>query len=146
MLLSFRLDTAGVRQVLKSTEVRQMVNAAALDIQVRVRAKLPPGTRVTIDEYTTDRDAAAVVIEDYQTAGLQARDGVLACSYPCCGPASGRSSRSIRWPPPATGSSRSPAHSPRSTARSPPSPRRLARETATRAPRPRSTTACPSGL
>ena len=77
MLKSLRLDTRGVRAVLKSTEVRTMVNAAALDIKVRVAAKIPPGTKVTIDEYTTDRDAAAVVIEDIQAMAWQARDGVL---------------------------------------------------------------------
>lgn len=76
-LQSFRLDSAGIRKVLKSTEVRAAVNQIALDIKVRVAAKVPPGTTVTIDEYTTDRDAAAVVIEDYRAAGWQARDGVL---------------------------------------------------------------------
>lgn len=77
MLESFRLDAAGVRKVLKYPTVRAAVNQVALDIKVRVRAKVPPGTRVTIDEYTTDRDAAAVVIEDVHAAAWQARDGVL---------------------------------------------------------------------
>lgn len=77
MLQSFRLDTRGVREVLKSDEVRQMVDAAALQIQVRVRAKVPQGTTVRVDRYTTDRDSAAVVIADVQAMAWQARDGVL---------------------------------------------------------------------
>lgn len=76
-LQSFRLDSAGVRAVLKYPTVRAMVNQVALDIKVRVAAKVPAGTKITIDEYTTDRDAAAVVIEDVQAAAWQARDGVL---------------------------------------------------------------------
>jgi hypothetical protein len=77
MLTGLRLDRRGVREVLLSEETRAMVNAAAVDIQVRVRATLPPGTTVTIEPYTTDRDAAAVTIADVRGLGWQARDGVL---------------------------------------------------------------------
>lgn len=77
MLQSFRLDASGVREVLKSDEVRQMVDEAALQIQVRVRAKVPQGTTVRVDKYTTDRGAASVVIADVQGMAWQARDGVL---------------------------------------------------------------------
>ncbi|NJP42272.1 hypothetical protein [Actinacidiphila epipremni] len=77
MLERLELDTRGVREVLKSAEMRQMVNGAALDIQVRVRAKVPPGTRVVLHPYTTDRDAAAVTVEDVRAMAWQARSGIL---------------------------------------------------------------------
>jgi len=77
VLQSFRLDHQGVREILRGDEVRQMVDDVALNIQVRVRAHLPPGTTVRVDKYTTDRGAAAVVIADRQGMAWQARDGVL---------------------------------------------------------------------
>ncbi|MFE2600110.1 hypothetical protein ACFXCZ_27085 [Streptomyces sp. NPDC059396] len=54
-----------------------MVDGAAVDIQARVRAKLPPGTPVTVKKYTTDRGAASVTIADVRGMAWQARDGVL---------------------------------------------------------------------
>lgn len=77
MLQSFRLDTRGVREVLRSPEVRAMVDGVALNVQTRVRARVPPGTRVSVKRYTTDRDAASVTIEDVRAMAWQARDGVL---------------------------------------------------------------------
>jgi hypothetical protein len=77
VLQSFRLDSRGVREVLKGDEVRQMVDDVALNIQVRVRARVPTGTTVKVEKYTTDRGAAAVVIADRQAMAWQARDGVL---------------------------------------------------------------------
>ena len=72
-----RLDRRGIAEILRSEPVQQMVNAAALDIQMRVRAKLPPGARVLLEPYTTDRAAAAVVIADVRGMAWQARDGVF---------------------------------------------------------------------
>ncbi|MFI6032953.1 hypothetical protein ACIBBD_01985 [Streptomyces sp. NPDC051315] len=77
MLVDFRLDAAGVREVLRSDEVRQMVDQAAEDVRARIRAKLPPGTSVTLRTYTTDRGAASVTIAHVQGMGWQARDGVI---------------------------------------------------------------------
>jgi hypothetical protein len=77
MLVSFQLDRQGVREVLKSPEVRAMVDEVALGVQVRVRAMLPPGTPVRVTRYTTDRDAASVTIADVRGMAWQARDGVL---------------------------------------------------------------------
>jgi hypothetical protein len=77
MLERLQLDRAGIREVLQSPEVRQMVNGAVIDIKSRVRARLPPGTQVNHREYTTDRDAASITIADVRGMAWQARDGVL---------------------------------------------------------------------
>lgn len=77
MLQSFQLDRRGVREVLQSPEVRAMVDEVALNLQVRVRAALPPGTQVRVKRYTSDRDAASVTIADVRGMAWQARDGVL---------------------------------------------------------------------
>lgn len=77
MLGDFRLDRRGVREVLRGEAVRSMVDDAALQIQVRVRAKVPQGTEVRVDKYTTDRSAAAVVVAHVQAMAWQARDGIL---------------------------------------------------------------------
>ena len=77
MLQSFRLDSRGVREVLRGEEVRQMVDGAAQDVRARVRAKLPAGTPVELRKYTTDRGAASVTIAHARGMGWQARDGVI---------------------------------------------------------------------
>jgi hypothetical protein len=77
MLKSFRLDARGVRKILRSPEVRQMVDGVAIDVMSRVRAKVPPGTPVTIRAYTTDRGAASITVADIRAMTWQARDGIL---------------------------------------------------------------------
>ncbi|MFE5853541.1 hypothetical protein ACFQ61_10055 [Streptomyces sp. NPDC056500] len=77
MLERLELDSAGIRAFLAGDKVRAMVDGAAEDIRARVRAKVPPGTRVTIKAYTTDRGAASVTIADVRGMAWQARDGVL---------------------------------------------------------------------
>jgi hypothetical protein len=77
VLEKFELDIRGIREVLRSDGVRQMVDGAAEDIRARVRAKLPPGTPVQIRAYTTDRGAASVTIAHARGMGWQARDGVF---------------------------------------------------------------------
>lgn len=77
MLVRLQLDRAGIREFLRSEEVRRMVDGAVVDIKSRVRAKLPPGTPVTVKEYTTDRGAASITIADVRGMAWQARDGVL---------------------------------------------------------------------
>lgn len=77
MLERLELDTRGIREVLRSPEVRQMVDGVATDVQARVRARLPPGTPVRVRAYTTDRGAASVTIADVRGMAWQARDGVL---------------------------------------------------------------------
>lgn len=76
-LISFRLDRAGIREVLQSSEVRQLIDSTAGEVAANVRALLPAGTTVDVASYTTDRAAAAVTIADVRGMGWQARDGVL---------------------------------------------------------------------
>ncbi|MEU1506431.1 hypothetical protein [Kitasatospora sp. NPDC005748] len=73
----FRLDSAGVREVLRSPEVKQMVDAAAENIAGNVRAAVPVPDKVEVRAYTTDREAASVTVADRRAMGWQARDGIL---------------------------------------------------------------------
>ncbi|MFC8009154.1 hypothetical protein [Streptomyces cinereoruber] len=77
MITSFELDYRGVREFLIGDEVRALVDGVAEDVRARVRAKLPPGTRVEIRKYTSDRGAAAVTVADIRGMAWQARDGIL---------------------------------------------------------------------
>lgn len=69
------LNHAGVREVLKSDEIRLAVDEAAGRVAAAAagRTNLP----IVVDHYTTDRAAAAVVITDARGMLVQARDGVL---------------------------------------------------------------------
>jgi hypothetical protein len=77
VLESFRLDTAGVRDILKGPDVRRVVDGLANEIAVHVRAAVPSGTPVTVRGYTTDRGAASVTVQDVRAMAWQARDGIL---------------------------------------------------------------------
>lgn len=77
MLERLELDSAGIREFLGSSEVRALVDGVAEDVRARTRAKLPPGTRVEIKKYTTDRGAASVTVADVRGMAWQARDGIL---------------------------------------------------------------------
>lgn len=77
MLVDFRLDHAGVREILRGPEVRQLIDGLAGDVAANVRALVPAGTRVEVRGYTTDRGAATVVVADARAMGWQARDGIL---------------------------------------------------------------------
>lgn len=77
MLERLELDARGIREFLGGPEVRAMVDGVAEDVRARVRAKVPPGTRVQIKPYTTDRGAASVTVADVRGMAWQARDGIL---------------------------------------------------------------------
>lgn len=77
MLIKFRLDSAGIREVLKGPEVRQLIDGLADDVAANVRVLVPAGTPIEVRGYTTDRGAATVVVADRQAMGWQARDGIL---------------------------------------------------------------------
>jgi hypothetical protein len=76
-LISFRLDRAGIREILRGSEVRQLVDATAGEVAANVRALVPTGTTVDVTSYTTDRAAASVAVVDVRGMGWQARDGIL---------------------------------------------------------------------
>jgi hypothetical protein len=75
--VEFVLDSAGVREVLESPEVRQMVDEAAGQIAERVRGAVSAPEAVEVHPYTTDRQAARVTVADRRAMAWQARDGVL---------------------------------------------------------------------
>jgi hypothetical protein len=77
MLIEWRLDAAGVREVLKCDEVRSLVDGLASNVAARVKPLVPAGTVIEVRSYTTDRGAATVVVADVQAMAWQARDGIL---------------------------------------------------------------------
>lgn len=77
MLIDFRLDTAGVREVLRGQEVRDLIDGKANEVADNVKALLPSGVPVEVRKYTTDRGAATVVVADVRGMAWQARDGIL---------------------------------------------------------------------
>lgn len=71
-----RLDSAGLAEVLKSGEVRALVNELAARTASNVRSTHPEAD-VVVDAYTTDRAAASITIRDARGREWQVRDGVL---------------------------------------------------------------------
>ncbi|MGI5041572.1 hypothetical protein FKO01_19815 [Mesorhizobium sp. B2-3-3] len=77
MLQDFRLDTAGVREVLRGQEVRDLVDGKADEVADNVKVLVPAGTLIEVRKYTTDRGAATVVVADVRAMAWQARNGIL---------------------------------------------------------------------
>lgn len=77
MLIEWRLDAAGVREILKGDEVRSLVDGLASNVADSVKPLVPAGTVIEVRSYTTDRGAATVVVADVQAMAWQARDGIL---------------------------------------------------------------------
>lgn len=77
MLVDFRLDAAGVREVLKGTELRAAVDSLADQIAGHVRGNVPADVVVSVKAYTTDRGAASITVQDVRAMAWQARDGIL---------------------------------------------------------------------
>lgn len=77
MLERFELDSAGVREILRGQEVRELIDGLADEVAGNVRALVPAGTEIEVRGYTTDRGAATVVVADAQAMAWQARDGIL---------------------------------------------------------------------
>lgn len=71
------LDHHGIAEILKSSDMHEMVDEAAEKIADRVRGSIPADAPVVTRSYTTDRAAAVVVIEDLRGMVYQASDGVL---------------------------------------------------------------------
>lgn len=76
MLTDFRLDSAGIAEILKSAEMQAAVTGLAESIAGDVRSQVGDA-EVVVDEYMTDRAAASVTIKHPKGLLLQARDGVL---------------------------------------------------------------------
>jgi len=77
VLIDFRLDNAGVREILRGDEVRELIDGKANEVADNVKALLPSGVPVEVRKYTTDRGAATVVVADVRGMAWQARDGIL---------------------------------------------------------------------
>lgn len=77
MLEDFRLDSAGIREFLKSQELRSAVDTLAGQIADQVRPNVPADVVVSVRSYTTDRGAASVTVQDVRAMAWQARDGIL---------------------------------------------------------------------
>lgn len=77
MLVDFRLDHAGVREILKGPDIRQAIDGLADEVAANVRVLVPSGTDIQVRGYTTDRGAATVVVADARAMSWQARDGIL---------------------------------------------------------------------
>lgn len=84
MLTDFRLDHAGLAEVLKSGPFVELVAGKASEIATAVSAQQPDAEVVT-DSYTTDRAAASVTVKDPRAATWQARDGLLTRSAAAAG-------------------------------------------------------------
>ncbi len=69
------LDRKGVGAILRSSEVRDMVNDAAEQIAAGARAR--GAQDVVIEHYSSDREAAAVVVRDHDAVGQEAKRGIL---------------------------------------------------------------------
>ncbi|MGB3301781.1 MAG: hypothetical protein WBA98_03745 [Gordonia sp. (in: high G+C Gram-positive bacteria)] len=73
----FRLNRKGVAEVLRS-QCGDAVNALAEQVAAAARSEIgDDSVPVEVNQYTTDRGAAAVVIAHPSGAELQARGGVL---------------------------------------------------------------------
>lgn len=75
--IAVKLDQGGIAEILKSSEMKEMVNGAAERMGSIVRSGVPADAKVIVRPYLTDRAAAAVVIADKRGMTLQARTGVL---------------------------------------------------------------------
>ncbi|MDG9703818.1 hypothetical protein [Streptomyces sp. DH37] len=58
--VDFRLDYEGISEVLKSPQMRDLMNETAVTVAAAARAELPDDARIQFRPYTTDRRAARV--------------------------------------------------------------------------------------
>lgn len=75
-----RLNSAGIEEVLKSSEVRSAIDGYALEIGVAVEGSdevVRNGVSVDVDSYTTDRAAAAVTMTHPAGIPIEAKYGTL---------------------------------------------------------------------
>lgn len=77
MLKKLQLDSAGIGEILKGPEVRELIDGLAERVAADARARIPSSAPVEVRGYTTDRGAATVVIAHREAMGWQARTGVL---------------------------------------------------------------------
>lgn len=84
MAIDFKRDSAGIAEVLKSSEFAEMVHDAAENIAANARAA-HPDAEIVVDDYTTDRAASSVTVKDVRARLWQVRDGHLTRSAAAAG-------------------------------------------------------------
>lgn len=77
MTATFSRDSKGIAQILKSPEVAAAVGQLADQVARNVQARAGTGAVVDVNEYTTDRAAASVLLVGGDAAARQAKEGVL---------------------------------------------------------------------
>lgn len=77
--IDFKLDRAGIRQLLKSREIASAVNDLARKVAANAAHTTQAGVvlPIVVDEYTTDRAAASVTIAHPAGIATQAKYGTL---------------------------------------------------------------------
>lgn len=76
--VTIRLDRRGIAELLKSAQMREMVDEAAERIASQARSGLPSNAgEVTVHPYVTDRCAASVMVQDPRSLAWQAQNGLL---------------------------------------------------------------------
>jgi hypothetical protein len=75
--LALKLDRGGLAELLKSREMRHLVDDATGRIAERVEHLVADDVDVVTDSYVTDRQAGAVVIADVRGMVYQAEHGTL---------------------------------------------------------------------
>lgn len=84
MAVTFRRDSKGLADILKSDAVRDVIHAEAEEVASAVRAR-QRDVDVVVDDYTTDRAASSVTIRDPLAQEMQARDGILTAAAAAAG-------------------------------------------------------------
>lgn len=78
------LDRRGVGALLKGTEAQTMVNSAAYKGADAAQSAMPSDDElpdaVRVDEYTTDRGAAAIVLAHPRAGQIEAKHGPLSAA------------------------------------------------------------------
>lgn len=75
MARRFRLDASGVAAIMQSQAFARLVNEAANKVASSVSTPKP--AEVKVEQYSTDRQAAAVIVRHPKAAGWQAKHGTL---------------------------------------------------------------------
>lgn len=75
--VEFRLNRAGVREILRGGGSRRLVDGVAKQVAGHVRAHLPSPAPVEVTSYITDRAAASVTVLDVRSMAWQANHGIM---------------------------------------------------------------------
>lgn len=77
MTVRFTRDSKGIEQILKSPEVAAVIGDLAEEVANNVQTRAGVHAIVDVNEYTTDRAAASVLLAGRAAAARQAKEGIL---------------------------------------------------------------------